>query len=151
VLRRLRRSYAQAGKIYKNKSLDQAIELCNYHRKAAIRALGQGPLGARAVPANIDRPREYRPQALPPVLKPISLAACEPLASVWRRSCPNDCQLMSLSTAVWMRTCCRAFSGTVCAHPERADCSVASQGHARLWHQARQPVAPKHPDPRPVG
>ena len=80
VLARLRRSYAQAGPQYKAKLLDQAVELFGYHRKAAIRALRAVPPLPKAIgaPVVIGRPREYRPEALLPVLKPIWFGAFQP-------------------------------------------------------------------------
>ena len=41
VLEKLRRRYGSAGAEHKRKLLDQAQELLGYHRKSAIRALGQ--------------------------------------------------------------------------------------------------------------
>jgi hypothetical protein len=80
VLARMRRAYAQAGSQYKAKLLDQAVELFGYHRKAAIRALRASRPGPKAVsaPAIIGRPKEYRPEVLLPVLKPIWFGAFQP-------------------------------------------------------------------------
>jgi hypothetical protein len=80
VLARLRRSYARAGRKYKSRLLDQAIEMFGYHRKAAVRALGPRAAAARgrAAPSIIGRPREYSPEVLLPVLKPIWFAAYQP-------------------------------------------------------------------------
>ena len=80
VLAKLRRSYAQAGLRYKAKLLDQAVELFGYHRKAAIRALGgrRPAKKAGSAAAIIGRPREYDPQALLPVIKPIWFGAFQP-------------------------------------------------------------------------
>jgi hypothetical protein len=77
---RLRRSYARAGLAYKGQLLDQAVDLLGYHRKAAIRALRGRTLAklVRGVPAVIGRPREYSPEKLLPVLKPIWFAALQP-------------------------------------------------------------------------
>jgi hypothetical protein len=80
VLARLRRSYARAGLAYRGQLLDQAVELLGYHRKAAIRALRGRTLAkpVRGVPAVIGRPREYWPEKLLPVIKPIWFAALQP-------------------------------------------------------------------------
>lgn len=79
VLARMRRSYAQAGPQYKAKLLDQAVELFGYHRKAAIRALRAiRPQKAVSAPGIIGRPKEYRPEVLLPVLKPIWFGAFQP-------------------------------------------------------------------------
>jgi len=80
VLARLRRSYAKAGAEFKGQLLDQAVALLGYHRKAAIRALGARPRPSPpAGPAVLlGRPREYDPQTLLPVLKPIWFAAFQP-------------------------------------------------------------------------
>lgn len=54
------------------------VELFGYHRKAAIRALGRpAPVGPLA-PFVIGRPKEYDPEKLLVVLKPIWLAALQP-------------------------------------------------------------------------
>jgi hypothetical protein len=41
VLEKLRRRYQTAGAEHKRKLIDQAVALLGYHRKSAIRALGQ--------------------------------------------------------------------------------------------------------------
>jgi len=53
VLARLRRRYATAGGEHKGKLLDQAVEVLGYHRKAAIRALGQQQLKKEPPRANV--------------------------------------------------------------------------------------------------
>jgi len=80
VVAKLRRSYAKAGAKFKRQLLDQAVALLGYHRKAAIRALRVQPsLRPAAGPALVlGRPREYDPQKLLPVLKPIWFAALQP-------------------------------------------------------------------------
>jgi hypothetical protein len=80
VLARLCRSYAKAGSKYKSQLIDQVVELFGYHRKAAIRRLRAKPKkpDGMAAPAVIGRPREYSPEALLPVLKPIWFAAYQP-------------------------------------------------------------------------
>ena len=77
VLTKLRWRYLSAGPEHKRKLLDQAQEVLGYHRKAAIRALRASRPGPKAVsaPAIIGRPREYRPEVLLPVLKPIWFGA----------------------------------------------------------------------------
>ena len=81
VLTKLRRQYARAGLPYKRQLLDQASALFGYHRKAAIRALRAQPPPPRTAAVLLGRPREYDPQALLPVLKPIGLAALQPCGS----------------------------------------------------------------------
>jgi hypothetical protein len=70
VLAKLRQRYIKAGTEHKSKLLDQAVHLFGYHRKAAIRALGQcaverGPL------ILTGRPVQYEPSLLVPWLRPI--------------------------------------------------------------------------------
>jgi hypothetical protein len=83
VLARLRRRYAAAGVEHKGKLLDQAVELLGYHRKAAIRALGQRHFGPRPSKVNLvlGRPKTYHPERLLPVLKPIWFTAFQPCGS----------------------------------------------------------------------
>ncbi len=81
VLVKLRRQYARAGLPYKRQLLDQAIALFGYHRKAAIRALRAQPRPPRTAAVLLGRPREYDPQRLLPVLKPIWFAALPPCGS----------------------------------------------------------------------
>jgi hypothetical protein len=80
VLARLRHFYKSAGPKHKSKLIQEAIDVLGYHRKSAIRALNaKGPpsstLGA---PAIIGRPREFLPDELLPILKPIWFAALQP-------------------------------------------------------------------------
>jgi hypothetical protein len=70
VLRKLRRRYETAGAEHKRKLLDQAQELLGYHRKAAIRALGQ-PAVERGPRILTGRPVEYEPSLLGRWLRPI--------------------------------------------------------------------------------
>jgi hypothetical protein len=78
VLGRLRRSYAKAGPPFKQSLLDQAVQLLGYHRKAAIRALRAKPPRSPTVSGVMGRPKEYHPQTLLPILKPIWFAALQP-------------------------------------------------------------------------
>jgi hypothetical protein len=78
VLAKLRRHYQRAGAEYKSKLITQAVELFGYHRKAAIRALRRSPVLEPAAPFILGRPKEYDPQKLLGVLKPIWLAALQP-------------------------------------------------------------------------
>jgi hypothetical protein len=83
VLVRFRRRYATAGAEHKGKLLDQAVELLGYHRKAAIRALGQ-PKPKPACPrlnVVLGRPKTYPPETLLPILKPIWFSAFQPCGS----------------------------------------------------------------------
>ena len=89
VVVKLRRQYARAGRQYKRQLLDQAVALFGYHRKAAIRALrGQAP-PPRTVAVRLGRPREYDPQRLLPVLKPIWFAALQPCGSRFQALLPE--------------------------------------------------------------
>jgi len=83
VLLRLRRRYATAGVEHKGKLLDQAVELFGYHRKAAIRALGQpqSKLGCPRANLVLGRPKTYHPESLLPILKPIWFSAFQPCGS----------------------------------------------------------------------
>jgi hypothetical protein len=83
VLARLRRRYATAGGQHKGKLLDQAVELLGYHRKAAIRALGQPTpkMVARKLNVVLGRPKSYQPESLLPILKPIWFSAFQPCGS----------------------------------------------------------------------
>jgi hypothetical protein len=78
ILSKMQVRYGRAGLEYKTKLLDEVVELFGYHRKAAVRALGR-PLkvGVRA-PFVIGRPKEYEPEKLLMVLKPIWLGALQP-------------------------------------------------------------------------
>lgn len=70
VLNKLRKRYAQAGREYKRKLLDQAQELMGYHRKAAIRAL-RAVATIRKLGSTGGRPRSYVRADLLPALRPI--------------------------------------------------------------------------------
>jgi hypothetical protein len=72
VLEKLRRRYKTAGLEHKTKLLDQAVQLLGYHRKAAIRALGQAAV--RFVSGRViltGRPVKYESNLLLPWLRPI--------------------------------------------------------------------------------
>jgi hypothetical protein len=78
ILTKMQLRYGRAGLEYRSKLIDQVVELFGYHRKAAIRALGRpAPVGPLA-PFVIGRPKEYDPEKLLVVLKPIWLAALQP-------------------------------------------------------------------------
>ena len=77
VMNKLRGRYARAGQQHKRKLIDQAIDLFDYHRKAAIRALRHTPRPPHA-PAFIGRPLKYEPAVLLPPLKVIWLASQQP-------------------------------------------------------------------------
>jgi hypothetical protein len=72
VLGKLRRRYKTAGAEHKTKLLDQAVQLLGYHRKAAIRALGQAVVSSMRGPLVLSgRPVKYEPNLLLPWLRPI--------------------------------------------------------------------------------
>ena len=74
----MRNRYRTAGLEYRPKLLDEVVELFGYHRKAAIRSLRQPVCPGPVAPYVIGRPREYHPEKLLRVLKPIWLAALQP-------------------------------------------------------------------------
>jgi hypothetical protein len=78
VLGQLRRQYRRAGRDYKRQLLSQAVQLLGYHRKAAIRALRHTPPPPASPALILGRPREYHPDTLLPILKPIWFAAFQP-------------------------------------------------------------------------
>jgi hypothetical protein len=72
VLEKLRWRYKTAGLEHKTQFIDQAVQLLGYHRKAAIRALGQAavrPVSGLVVLTG--RPMEYESNLLLPWLRPI--------------------------------------------------------------------------------
>lgn len=81
VLFRLRRRYGSAGLEHKRKLISQAVELLGYHRKSAIRALRARPKPPAIPSLILGRPRQYEPDRLLPVLKPIWRAAYRPCGS----------------------------------------------------------------------
>lgn len=81
VLLQLRRQYRRAGRDYKRQLLTQAQKLLGYHRKAVIRALRHKPKPPAAPALILGRPREYHPDTLLPILKPIWFAAFQPCGS----------------------------------------------------------------------
>jgi hypothetical protein len=79
VLSGLRKKYHRAGAEYRVRLIDQAVELLDYHRKAAIRALNASAVATEGPPAvKTGRPREYEPGRLMKPLKAIWLAAQQP-------------------------------------------------------------------------
>jgi hypothetical protein len=70
VLEKLRRRYENAGAEHKRKLIDQAVQLLDYHRKAAIRALRRSAV-KRGPLILTGRPVEYAPSLLVPWLRPI--------------------------------------------------------------------------------
>ena len=76
VLEKLRRRYKTAGSEHKTKLIDQAVQLLGYHRKAAIRALGQAVVREVNGPVVLTgRPVKYEPNWLLPWLRPIGQAS----------------------------------------------------------------------------
>ena len=72
VLEKLRQRYKRAGAEHKTKLIDQAVQLLGYHRKAAIRALGQAVVREVNGPVVLTgRPVKYEPNLLLPWLRPI--------------------------------------------------------------------------------
>jgi hypothetical protein len=78
ILGKMQKRYERAGVEYKSRLITEVVELFGYHRKAAIRALGRPPRLGAGAPLVIGRPREYDPEKLLCVLKPIWLAALQP-------------------------------------------------------------------------
>lgn len=87
VLAKQRDRYARAGKEHKTKIINELVELFDYHRKAAIRALQ--PRRVVAAPYVFGRPREYDPDKLRAPLKAIWLAALQP-CGVRLKACLPD-------------------------------------------------------------
>ena len=87
VLAKKRDRYARAGKEHKTKIINELVELFDYHRKAAIRALQPRPV--IAAPFVIGRPKEYDPDQLRAPLKAIWLAAQQP-CGVRLKACLPD-------------------------------------------------------------
>lgn len=81
VLSQLRRQYRRAGREYKRQLINQAVQLLGYHRKAAIRALRRKAQPPTLPALILGRPREYHPNTLLPILKPIWFAAFQPCGS----------------------------------------------------------------------
>lgn len=88
VLVFLRRQYARAGRQYKTRLLDQAVELFGYHRKAAVRALRAQRVPRRA-PFARGRPKDYDPKKLLAPLKAIWLAALQPCGVRLKAALPD--------------------------------------------------------------
>jgi hypothetical protein len=78
ILAKMQQRYERAGAEYKSRLLTEVVELFGYHRKAAIRALRRRPSPRVEAPGVIGRPREYDPEKMLHVLKPIWLAALQP-------------------------------------------------------------------------
>jgi hypothetical protein len=78
VMLKLRSHYRNAGRKYREKLIDQAVGLMNYHRKSAIRALNAEPSLRRLGSRRGGRPRKYDVSSLLPVLKKIWLSAQQP-------------------------------------------------------------------------
>lgn len=87
VLARQRARYARAGREHKTKIINELVELFDYHRKAAIRALR--PRSVVAAPFVIGRPREYDPDKLRAPLKAIWLAALQPCGVRLKAALPD--------------------------------------------------------------
>jgi hypothetical protein len=72
VLGKLRRRYKTAGLEHKTKLINQAVQLLGYHRKAAIRALGQAAVRLASGRVILTgRPVKYESDLLLPWLRPI--------------------------------------------------------------------------------
>ena len=78
VLEKIRRRYQTAGKTYRIKLIDQAVELMGYHRKSAIRSLGWKLPAVAAMTGRMGRPRLYDAGLLLPALKAIWLIGQQP-------------------------------------------------------------------------
>lgn len=79
VLAKPRTRYAHAGSQHKSKLMDQAVALFGLHRKSASRALRRAPRSSSpTVP--LGRPRQYRSDLLPPILKPVWLGCQQPFS-----------------------------------------------------------------------
>ncbi len=88
VMFKLRGRYARAGQKHKTKLIDQTIDLFDYHRKAALRALRHTPRPPQA-PAFIGRPLKYESAVLVPPLKVIWLASQQPCGKLLAAALPD--------------------------------------------------------------
>jgi hypothetical protein len=77
VMFKLRSRYRKGGREYRQKLIDQAVELMGYHRKSAIRALSTEPT-VRKVDVPGGRPVKYDVALLRPVLKAIWMSGQQP-------------------------------------------------------------------------
>jgi len=84
-LGRIHGRYQRAGREHKGKILDEFCAVCGYHRKFALRLLNR-PLKQRRRKAGPKR--QYDPQKLLPVLKPIWLAAEQPCGKLLKAMLP---------------------------------------------------------------
>lgn len=71
VLVQLRRQYRRAGRDYKRQLINQAVGLLSHQRKATIRALRRKPKPPAAPTPLLGQPREYHPETLLSILKPL--------------------------------------------------------------------------------
>lgn len=79
VMVKMRRQYERAGREYRVRLIDQAVELFGYHRKAAIRALGKKHgVKKRVSAAIVGRPVSYASGVLLEPVKTIWMAARQP-------------------------------------------------------------------------
>src|SRR6185436_19740654 len=78
VMFKLRSHYRKAGPAYRKKLIDQAVQLMDYHRKSAIRALSAERPLERKDPGQGGRPKKYDVALLLPALKKIWLSAHQP-------------------------------------------------------------------------
>jgi hypothetical protein len=78
VMFKLCLQYGKAGRKYRRKLINRAVELLGYHRKSAIRALNAEPSLVRVDPGRGGRPKKYDVGLLLPVLKSIWLSGQQP-------------------------------------------------------------------------
>jgi len=78
VMLKLRARYRNGGREHRKQLIDQAVELMGYHRKSAIRALGDPPTAVPAPPGRAGRPKKYDAALLRPALTAIWLAGQQP-------------------------------------------------------------------------
>jgi len=80
----MRRRYAGAGRLYRQKLLDEVCEVCGYHRKYAIELLNRKSLKRRCSPG----PRRIYGDAVQEVLKELWLLMSRPCSRLLKANLP---------------------------------------------------------------
>ena len=148
VLAKKHDRYARAGQEHKIKTLDELVELFDYHRKAAIRALL-----ARfevASPFVLGRPKEYDLHQMLSPLKAIWLAALQPCGARlkaclpdWRPAYEEDHRRLNASVR---KALLEASRGTL----DRLLIPARIEPPPPGRHASGHPVAPPDSDPHRV-